>query len=48
MGGLDESSLASAVQQLGIKYADFTTDEEDEDGHGEDEDRNEGEGEDND
>ena len=48
MGGLDESSLASAVQQLGIEYAEFTTDEEDEDGDGEDDDRNEGEGEDND
>lgn len=29
MGGLDESSLASAVQQLGIEYAEFTTDEDD-------------------
>lgn len=29
MGGLDESSLASAVQQLGAEFADFTDEEDD-------------------
>ena len=30
MGGLDESSLESAVQQLGVEIADFTMEEEEE------------------